>query len=75
MLFEITIVVSYARSQLPIFNIDQPPPTDVLGEQLTKPGPTEPELAGDNHLREDSISSMSTDGSAKSQLSWNRTTG
>ena len=57
------------------FSIDQPPPTDILDEQLlTVPGPTAPQPAGDNRLRGDCISRMTTDRSANPQLSWSSTT-
>jgi hypothetical protein len=57
------------------FNIEQPPPTDVLEEQLlTVPYTSSPKGANDNRLRGDSISSISTDGSANPQLSWSSMT-
>jgi hypothetical protein len=57
------------------FSIDRPPPTDVLDEQLlTVPYSSSPKGSSDNRLRGDSISSMSTDGSANPQLSWSTTT-
>jgi hypothetical protein len=55
------------------FSIDHPSPTDVLDEQLlTVPYPSSPQGASDNRLRGNSISSMSSDGSA--ELSWSTTT-
>jgi hypothetical protein len=57
------------------FSIEQPPPTDVLEEQLlTVPYTLSPKGANDNRLRGNSISSISTGGSASSQLSWSSTT-
>jgi hypothetical protein len=57
------------------FSIDYPPPTDVLDEQLlTVPYSSSPQGESDNRLRGNSVSSMSTDGSANPQLSWSTTT-
>jgi hypothetical protein len=57
------------------FSINHPPPTDVLDEQLlTVPYSSSPQGASDNRLRGNSMSSMSTDGSANPQLSWSTTT-
>ena len=67
------------------FSIDRPPPVDVLDDQhqqqlqlqhqapLTAPL-LPPVPSADSRLRGDSVSSMSTDGSAHPQLSWSSTT-
>ena len=65
------------------FSIDRPPPVDVLDDQHQQQlqhqapltAPLLPPLpSADSRLRGDSVSSMSTDGSAHPQLSWSSTT-
>jgi hypothetical protein len=49
------------------FSISQPPPTDIPDEQLLA---VSPPLNNYHRLRGNSISAMSTDGSANPQLNW-----
>lgn len=65
-------IVSTAQ-EFPL-SIDPPPLTNVLDKQLlTVPYSSSPQ-GGENCLRGNSVSSMSTDGSANPQLSWSTTT-
>ena len=57
------------------FSIDRPPPADILDKRLlTVPYTSSPKSTANYRLRGDSVSNMSTDGSANPQLSWSSTT-
>jgi hypothetical protein len=67
---QMALLRSSASQEFP-FSIPKPPPTDIPDEQLLA---VSPPLNNYHRLRGNSISAMSTDGSANPQLSWGNMT-